>query len=100
MADRSISSEQVLEFTESVLLGIIAPSAHLKRTQLLRIYDLYWAWDSLRKLAVDFTEQPFFKDWPIGDERYMFYCPFDTVDAERFPNADQDRARHPERKQR
>jgi hypothetical protein len=91
---RSLSATDVLRFTESVLLGIITPSAHLKRTQLLHVYDLYWAWNSLRILVGEFVEQPFFKDWPIGEERYMFYSPFDGVDSERFPNSEQDRDRY------
>ncbi len=41
--------------------------------------------------AQEFVEQPVLKDWPIGEQRYMFYCPFDGVDFERFPNSEQDR---------
>ena len=91
---RSISTSEVVEFMESVLLGIIAPSAHVKRTQLLHVYDLYWDWDSLRKLGTEYVEQPLLKDMPVGRDRYFFYCPFDGVDSERFPNSKEDYARH------
>ncbi|HBA38312.1 MAG TPA: hypothetical protein DCZ05_00805 [Deltaproteobacteria bacterium] len=90
---RSISADQVLNFMEAVLLGIIWPSAEIKRTQLLGIYRLYWMWDSLRKLASPFVEQPFFKDWPL-DGPHTIYCPFEGVDTERFPNSEEERE-HP-----
>jgi len=84
---RSLSSSEVLAFMEAVLLGIIWPSSELKRTQLLRIYSLYWIWDTLREKAEDFTEQPFFKDWRFANETVVgFYCPFVNVDTSRFPN--------------
>lgn len=88
---RSISTAQVLDFMEAILLGIIWPSCGIRRTQLLGVYNLYWTWDSLRELADEFTEQPLFKDWTIGSRRYMFHCPFDGVDTSRFPNSDEDR---------
>ena len=90
---RSISSEQVLNFIETVLLGIIWPSAEMKRSQLLGIYNLYWTWDELRKLAEPFTEQPFFKDWPLHGP-HTIYCPFEGVDTGRFPNS-QEQQEHP-----
>lgn len=86
---RSISSEQVLDFMEAVLLGIIWPSAEMKRTQLLGIYNLYWTWDALQRLAQPFTEQPFFKDWPL-DGPHTIYCPFEGVDTGRFPNTEEE----------
>ncbi len=87
---RSISSDQVLYFMEAVLLGIIWPSAQMKRTQLLGIYNLYWIWDELRKLAEPYTEQPFFKDWPLHGP-HTIYCPFEGVDTGRFPNSREER---------
>lgn len=87
---RSISSEQVLDFMEAVLLGIIWPSAEMKRTQLLGIHNLYWTWDALRKLAEPFTEQPLFKDWPT-DGALTIYCPFEGVDVGRFPSSQEQR---------
>jgi hypothetical protein len=88
---RSVATVQVLDFMEAVLLGIIWPSSEMKRTLLLGVYNLYWTWDSLRKLAKDYTEQPFFKDWSFDDGQYMFHCPFDNVDTSRFPNSEEDR---------
>jgi hypothetical protein len=88
---RSVSASQVLDFMEAVLLGIIWPSCEIRRTQLLGIYTLHGMWDSLRELTHEYTEQPLFKDWPFGDSRYMFHCPFDNVDTSRFPNSEEDR---------
>lgn len=91
---RSLSSTQVLDFMEAVLLGIIWPSSELKRTQLLRIYGLYWVWDTLRQKAEEFTEQPFFKERRWANERVLqFYCPFVDVDTSRFPNSEEEIAR-------
>jgi hypothetical protein len=91
---RSVSTQDVEAFVEAIFLGIIWPSCSIKRTLLLGIYNWYWTWDSLRSLAGNFIEQPFFKDWPIGDEGYQFYCPFNGVDTLRFPNHDEeDRSR-------
>ena len=87
---RSISTTQVLDFMEAILLGIIWPSCEIRRTQLLGIHNLYWIWDSLHELADEYTEQPLVKDWAIGS-REMFHCPFDGVDTSRFPNSDEDR---------
>ena len=87
---RSISVEEVLNFMEAVLLGIIWPSAEMKRTQLLGIYRMYWTWDTLRKLATPFVEEPFFKDWVL-DGPHTIYCPFTGVDTERFPNSEEQR---------
>ena len=87
---RSVSSEEVLNFMEWVLLGIIWPSAEMKIIQLIGIYFFYWMWDSLRQLAQSepFTEQPFFKDWVL-DGLFSIYCPFKGVDTERFPNSEE-----------
>lgn len=89
---RSISSGQVLDFLEAVLLGIIWPSTEMKRTQLLGIYHLYWMWDTLRKLAEPFTEQPFFQDWLLNGP-HTIYCPFEGVDTLRFPNSQEQQER-------
>jgi hypothetical protein len=43
-------------------------------------------WNTLRKLSEPFTEQPFFKDWPLHGP-YTIYCPFENVDKKRFPNS-------------
>jgi hypothetical protein len=90
-APRSISTTQIIEFMEAVLLGIIWPSSEMRRTQLLGIHHLYWTWDSLRQLAGEYVEQPFLLEWQLGGSRDMFYCPFDAVDTDRFPNSAEDR---------
>jgi len=91
---RAISSEEVLGFMESVLLGIITPSADMKRTQLLGIYHLYGVLSELRKMMTPFNEQPFLKDWPLDGPKTI-YCPFKNVDNNRFPNArEQSRTGH------
>ncbi len=59
---RDVSTNQVIDFIESVLLGIIWPSCEIRRTLLLGIYNMYWTWDGLRRLAAGYIEQPLFKD--------------------------------------
>jgi hypothetical protein len=98
MNSRSISSDQVLNYMEAVMLGIIWPSAEVQRTILLRIHDLYWTWAQLVDLARDHLpkghiEQPFFHAWRLDQQTHLFYCPFTSVDEERFPNSDQQMAR-------
>jgi hypothetical protein len=41
MNSRALSSDDVLDYMEAVMLGIIWPSAEVKRTLLLRIHDIY-----------------------------------------------------------
>lgn len=90
---RDLGTEDVLEFLESVFMGIIVPSSHLQRTLLLQVFDLYAMWDSLRELARPGCESPFFKEWP-RNESYLFHCNFDGIDKERFPSmSDMDRSR-------
>jgi hypothetical protein len=82
---RAISTGQVLEFMEAVLLGIIWPSCELKRTLLLGVYRLYGAWEFLQRHAQEYTEQPFFLDWRLHKE-LLFHCNFEDVNADRFPS--------------
>src|SRR5258708_4687350 len=51
MNSRALSSDDVLDFLETVMLGIIWPSSAVERTLQLGIFDLYWMWDQLRDLA-------------------------------------------------
>jgi hypothetical protein len=51
MNSRALSSNDVFNYLESVMLGIIWPSAEVKRTLQFGIFDLYWMWDQLRDLA-------------------------------------------------
>ena len=89
---RAVSSTETLTFMESVLLAIIRPSAEIRRTLLLGVYRLYDQLMRLEELTTEYVEQPFFKDWPFG-EPYQFHCNFDGVDADRFPNPQEDLAR-------
>lgn len=83
---KDISSNQVLEFMEAVMLAIIWPSCELKRTLFLGIYYLYDIWVKLCELQETYMEQPMFKDW-LRDEAFMFHCNFENVDTLRFPNS-------------
>jgi hypothetical protein len=83
---KAISSDDVLDFMETVMLAIIRPSCELKRTLFLGIYRLYDIWARLMEMQEEvYVEQPFFKDIPF-DEGYLFHCNFENVDASRFPN--------------
>ena len=39
---RALSSEDVIDYLETVMLGIIWPSAEVERTLQLGIFDSYW----------------------------------------------------------
>lgn len=98
MKSRAISSEEVFDYMEAVMLGIIWPSAEIQRTILLGIHDLYYMWVQLTDLARDHlpeghVEQPFFHPWKLAGRSYMFYCPFTNVDEEKFPNSQEEMAR-------
>jgi hypothetical protein len=104
MNSRAISSGDVLDYMEAVMLGIVWPSVEVKRTLLLGIYDIHWMWDQVRELAQlhmpdGYTEAPFFHSWHLGGERHMFYCPFTNVDNKKFPNVDEEMGR-PQRQRR
>lgn len=83
---RDLSTDDVLNFLESIFLSIIVPSSHLQRTLLLQIFDLYSMWDSLRDIARPISERPFFKDWPHKDP-YTFHCNFEGINEDRFPGS-------------
>jgi len=83
---KALSSQQVLDYMEHILLGLIWPSCELRRTLLLGVYRLYQIWAEFRELQSEYIEQPFFKDWPLKEE-YMFHCNFENVDTSRFPNS-------------
>ena len=97
---RALSSDDVFDFLETVMLGIIWPSSAVGHTLQLGIFDLYWMWVQLRDLArkvlpEDHIEQPFFHDWRLDGQRHMFYCPFENVDNVKFPNFDEEMGRPP-----
>ena len=87
---RAVSSDDAVQFIEAVLLGLIYPSAQLKRTLHIGSYRLYWQWSDLADLAEVYVEQPFFKDFYLK-EGYMFHCNFENVDSTRFPNSREER---------
>ena len=96
MNSRSISSDEVLDYIEAVLLGMLWPSSAVQRTILLGIHDMYWTCVQLGDLARTYLpkghiEQPFFHSIKLGDESYMFYCPFTNVDEAKFQNSRQQR---------
>ncbi len=100
MNSRALSSEDVFEFLETVMMGIIWPSAQIERTLQLGIFDPYEMWDQLRELAGNLLpeghiEQPFFHGWHLGGEQHMFYCPFTSVDNAKFLNTDEQMGRSP-----
>ena len=96
---RAVTSSEVLQFMELVMLGIIWPSSLLQRTLLLEIYRLYDIWARLQKLANEYTEQPFFKDWPRGGP-YQYHLNFENVDTNRFPNLEEEKANRGKRKRK
>lgn len=87
---RSVTSTEVLNFTESILLGIIWPSSLLQRTLLLGVFRVYELWELLSRFHEPYEERPFFLDWHL-ERPYLFHCNFENVDAERFPNRDEER---------
>lgn len=94
---RSISSAEVFDFMEAVLLGIITPSSQAKKTLMLNVFYLYDRWADLGELTKEalpkgHTEQPFFHSWSM-EGNFLFYCPFVAVDTDRFPNSDEERER-------
>lgn len=100
MNSRALSSKDVFDFLEAVMLGIIWPSSQVKRTLQLGIFDLHWIWDQLRELAQTVLpdghiEQPFFHGWHLNGEQHLFYCPFTNVDNVKFPNSDEQMGRPP-----
>jgi hypothetical protein len=89
---RSISSDQVLEFLESVLIGIIWPSSLAQRSVMLGAVNSYWIWAELGDLTAahlpsGHVEEPFFHSWQWEGKLFGFYCPFTSVDEQRFPNS-------------
>ncbi|OHE60337.1 MAG: hypothetical protein A2Z47_12680 [Thermodesulfovibrio sp. RBG_19FT_COMBO_42_12] len=87
---KAISVNEVLNFMEAILLGIIWPSSELQRTLMLCIYYLYDIWAYLNEHKEEYMERPFFMDWHFN-ERYMFHCNFENVNTRRFPNTDEER---------
>jgi hypothetical protein len=87
---RAITTGDVLEFIEWTLLGLIWPSSLLGKSLMLKQYFLYDIWDSLRKVAEEYRERPFFMDWYLK-EPSLFHCNFEKVDEDRFPSVRSDK---------
>lgn len=81
---KTICTDEVINFLESVLLAIIWPSSLVQRTIMLDIFWLHGILAELSKLSNNYIEKPFFHDW-ISQGEYYFYCSFDNVDITRFP---------------
>jgi len=82
---RAVSSQEVLDYMEAVMMALIWPSCELGRTLLLGIYRLYEMWAGLAELETEYIEQPSFKD-VLWKEAYLFHCNFENVDTLRFRN--------------
>ena len=89
---RPITAQEVLDFMESVMLAIIWPSSALKRSLFLGVHNLYHIWAGLADEVEEYTEQPFFYEWDLREER-QFHCNFENVDTLRFPNTKELRER-------
>jgi hypothetical protein len=82
---RAITSQEVFEFLEAVLLGLIWPSSIFQRTFLIGQYFLHGICEELKSCIDGYKERPFFMDWQLK-ERRLFHCNFENVDAVRFPS--------------
>jgi len=83
---RAITSANLVDYMEAVLMVIIHPSAKLKKTLLLGIYGIYNLWSALADLAKPFVEKPPLMDMRMNDG-FLFHCNFENVDEVRFPAA-------------
>lgn len=81
---KAITSTDVINYLEAVLMAIITPSCLLQRTLMLNMYYLYDTWVGLAELAGEYSEQPFWHDKSFK-EGYLFHCNFENVDNDRFP---------------
>jgi hypothetical protein len=82
---RNITSDQVLNFMEDVLMLFIVPSCDIKRSVFLGQYRYHNMVTDLRELAFPCTEQPLFYDWQFRRE-FLTHCNFTGVDTSLFPN--------------
>lgn len=82
---RAITSDQVLDFMENVLMLFIVPSCDIRKSVFLGQYRCHNMVTHLRELVFPHTEQPLFYDWGFK-ERFLTHCNFSGVDEARFPN--------------
>jgi hypothetical protein len=83
---RAVASEDVFEFLEAVLMGLIWPSSMFQRTLLIGQYSLHGICEELKGCISSYKERPFFMDWHLKEER-LIHCNFENVDSARFPSA-------------
>lgn len=81
----ALSTTQLWEFLESILLLLIGPSSLIKKSLMPSQYELYGVLSDLRPLIEEFEGKPFLKDWPLDLEAIIFPCAFDRVDEAQFP---------------
>lgn len=87
---RSVSSREVLDFMETVLLGIVTPSSQLRKTIMLNVFYLYDRWVELNEITAEalpkgHNEEPFLHSKRM-EGGFLLYTPFISVDTQRFPS--------------
>jgi len=83
---RGVTSDEVLDFMDNVLISLIRPSCDLHRSLMLGQYRLYEGSRYLRTVNARYTEKPFFLDWKMERGLHGIHCNFENVDEDRFPN--------------
>jgi hypothetical protein len=85
----SLGLRELWSSMEAILVILIAPSAHLKRSVYTSQFELYEKLAELLPLIEqtgDFVEQPIHKDW---DRKrwvpHVFACSFSNIDNDRYP---------------
>jgi hypothetical protein len=81
----AIKTTELWSHLESLLLLMIAPSAHVRKTIMPNLYEIYGCLEDLRELISEYEERPNFKDWPVRATNTMFGCPFINVDETKYP---------------
>ena len=84
----SLTTSEILDTAESILLLLITHSAHLGRTINVNQYQLHDIVAELRPLADEFEERPMFADWEFKEE-FGVHLNYNNVDDERFPTLNQ-----------
>jgi len=79
----SLTTSGLWGHMEAVLMLLIAPSTRICRTLFEPQFDLYSKLVALHSLMAEFEERPLHKGWP--KESGIFDCPFDGVDAKKYP---------------
>lgn len=81
----SLTTSQVWEYLEAVMLLFITPSVLTKRTLLSQQFDLYSILVRLYPLISKFEEKPLHKE--CRPTALIFNCPFDGIDEVRYPHS-------------